>query len=93
MSSSGWKSSAGEPQMGPRLEQVLLLLAATTGQLEAAFEIQKKIASMREWPLPKRLWAQVERALRSEKVRAHLDGVEVRKTIVVPGKLVNLVVS
>ena len=28
----------------------------------------------------------------SERVQAHLDGKRVRKTIVVPGKLVNLVV-
>jgi leucyl-tRNA synthetase len=34
----------------------------------------------------------VERALSSERVRAHLDGKEIRKRIVVPGKLVNLVV-
>ena len=33
----------------------------------------------------------VERALASERVRSHLDGKQVRKTIVVPGKLVNLV--
>jgi leucyl-tRNA synthetase len=35
----------------------------------------------------------VERALGSEKVRQHLNGREVRKTIVVPRKLVNLVVG
>jgi leucyl-tRNA synthetase len=35
----------------------------------------------------------VERALQSERVRAHVDGKQVRKTIVVPGKLVNLVVG
>jgi leucyl-tRNA synthetase len=35
----------------------------------------------------------VERAKASERVQAHLDGKEVRKTIVVPGKLVNLVVA
>jgi leucyl-tRNA synthetase len=35
----------------------------------------------------------VERALASEKVRAHLNGKQVRKTIVVPGRLVNVVVS
>ena len=35
----------------------------------------------------------VARATASERVRAHLDGVELRKTIVVPGKLVNLVVG
>jgi leucyl-tRNA synthetase len=34
----------------------------------------------------------VERALASERVRAHLDGKEIRKRIVVPHKLVNLVV-
>jgi leucyl-tRNA synthetase len=35
----------------------------------------------------------VERATRSEKVQAHLDGKEIRQSIVVPGKLVNLVVG
>ena len=35
----------------------------------------------------------VERAQASERVRAHLDGKEIRQTIVVPGKLVNLVVG
>jgi leucyl-tRNA synthetase len=35
----------------------------------------------------------VERARASEKVQAHLDGKEIRQTIVVPGKLVNLVVG
>jgi leucyl-tRNA synthetase len=34
----------------------------------------------------------VERALASARVQAHLDGKEVRQTIVVPGRLVNLVV-
>ena len=34
----------------------------------------------------------VERALASPRVQAHLDGKEIRKTIVVPGRLVNLVV-
>jgi leucyl-tRNA synthetase len=34
----------------------------------------------------------VERALGSPRVQAHLDGKEVRQTIVVPGRLVNLVV-
>ena len=32
------------------------------------------------------------RALASEKVRAHIDGREIVKTVVVPPKLVNLVV-
>ena len=34
----------------------------------------------------------VERAKESPRVQAHLDGKQVRQTIVVPGKLVNLVV-
>jgi leucyl-tRNA synthetase len=34
----------------------------------------------------------VERALASPRVQAHVDGKEVRQTIVVPGRLVNLVV-
>jgi leucyl-tRNA synthetase len=35
----------------------------------------------------------VERALQSEKVRVHVDGKQVRQTIVVPNKLVNVVVG
>jgi leucyl-tRNA synthetase len=35
----------------------------------------------------------VERARASSRVQAHLDGAQVRKTIVVPGKLVNFVVG
>jgi leucyl-tRNA synthetase len=35
----------------------------------------------------------VERAKGSTKVQAHLDGKEIRQTVVVPGKLVNLVVG
>jgi leucyl-tRNA synthetase len=34
----------------------------------------------------------VERAKELPRVRAHLDGKEIRKAVVVPGKLVNLVV-
>jgi leucyl-tRNA synthetase len=35
----------------------------------------------------------VERAKASARVQAHLDGKQIRQTIVVPGKLVNLVVG
>jgi leucyl-tRNA synthetase len=35
----------------------------------------------------------VARAKASPRVQAHLDGLEIRKTIVVPRKLVNLVVG
>jgi leucyl-tRNA synthetase len=34
----------------------------------------------------------IERALQSDKVRVHVDGKQVRQTIVVPDKLVNVVV-
>ena len=34
----------------------------------------------------------VERALASPRVQAHLDGKQVRQTIVVPGRLVNIVI-
>jgi leucyl-tRNA synthetase len=37
--------------------------------------------------------ALVERARASARVQAHLDGAQIRKTIVVPGKLVNFVVG
>jgi leucyl-tRNA synthetase len=35
----------------------------------------------------------VDRAIALPRIRAHVDGKEIRRTIVVPGKLVNLVVS
>ena len=35
----------------------------------------------------------VARALESDRVRSHLNGKQVRKTVVVPRKLVNLVVG
>jgi leucyl-tRNA synthetase len=35
----------------------------------------------------------VERAKASPRVRAHLDGKQIRRTVVVPRKLVNLVVG
>jgi leucyl-tRNA synthetase len=35
----------------------------------------------------------IERALASERVQAHVDGKEIRQTVVVPDRLVNLVVS
>jgi leucyl-tRNA synthetase len=35
----------------------------------------------------------VERAKSSARVQAHIDGAQIRKTIVVPDKLVNLVVG
>ncbi|MHB8878254.1 MAG: hypothetical protein ACYC8T_31550 [Myxococcaceae bacterium] len=52
-----------EAPPGPRREQVLLLLAATTGQLREAAEIDRQIVELREWPLHRKLWAKVESSL------------------------------
>jgi hypothetical protein len=48
---------------GPRREQVLLLLAATCGLFDVAQSVEEKIASLREWPVGKKLWDRAERAL------------------------------
>ncbi len=53
---------------GPRAEQVLLLLAAVAGRLDAAREVDRRILRIPEqWPLPKRLWRSVESALEERK--------------------------
>ena len=59
------------------------LVVQVNGRVRDRFEVD---AALAEEDL-------VERALQSEKVRAHLDGKQVRKTIVVPGRLVNLVIG
>jgi leucyl-tRNA synthetase len=59
------------------------LVVQVNGKVRDRFEVE---AALPEQEL-------VELALQSAKVRAHLDGKQVRKTIVVPGRLVNLVVS
>jgi hypothetical protein len=61
-----------EAPPGPRREQVLLLLAATTGQLREASEIDRQIVELREWPLHRKLWDQVESSL--EKRAMSLSG-------------------
>ncbi|MBI3181424.1 MAG: hypothetical protein HYZ28_04720 [Myxococcales bacterium] len=49
---------------GPRNEQVLLLLAASAGQLPQAEEIHRRIVRMGpQWPLPAKLWRKVESEL------------------------------
>ncbi|HLY86041.1 MAG TPA: leucine--tRNA ligase [Gaiellaceae bacterium] len=58
------------------------LVVQVNGKVRDRFEVD---AGLREDEL-------VARARESEKVRAHLNGGEPRKTIVVPGKLVNFVV-
>jgi leucyl-tRNA synthetase len=59
------------------------LVVQVNGKVRDRFEVE---ASASEDEL-------VERARASSRVQAHLDGAEVRKTIVVPGKLVNFVVG
>jgi leucyl-tRNA synthetase len=73
------------PQADPALleRNTFELVVQVNGKVRDRFEVD---AALAEDEL-------VERALQSEKVRAHLDGKQVRKTIVVPGRLVNLVVG
>jgi leucyl-tRNA synthetase len=73
------------PQADPALleRDTFELVVQVNGRVRDRFEVD---AGLAEEEL-------VERALRSERVRAHLDGKQVRKTIVVPGRLVNLVVA
>jgi leucyl-tRNA synthetase len=73
------------PQADPEMleRDTFELVVQVNGRVRDRFEVD---AALAEDEL-------VERALQSEKVRAHLDGKQVRKTIVVPGRLVNLVVG
>jgi leucyl-tRNA synthetase len=59
------------------------LVVQVNGKVRDRFEVETAL------PEPEL----VELALQSDKVRAYLDGKQVRKTIVVPGRLVNLVVG
>jgi leucyl-tRNA synthetase len=73
------------PEADPRfLERATFeLVVQVNGKVRDRFEVD---AGLPEDEL-------VSRALASERVSAHLNGKQVRKTIVVPGKLVNLVVG
>jgi leucyl-tRNA synthetase len=73
------------PEADPRyLERdTFELVVQVNGRVRDRFEVD---ASLSDEDL-------VARALESERVRAHVDGKQVRKTIVVPRKLVNLVVG
>jgi leucyl-tRNA synthetase len=59
------------------------LVVQVNGRVRDRFEVD---AGLAEQEL-------VERALASDKVQVHVDGKQIRKTIVVPGKLVNLVIG
>jgi leucyl-tRNA synthetase len=73
------------PEADPRhlVRATFELVVQVNGKVRDRFEVE---AGAPEEDL-------VKRALSSERVRSHLDGKQVRKTIVVPGKLVNLVVG
>jgi leucyl-tRNA synthetase len=73
------------PQADPALleRDTFELVVQVNGKVRDRFEVA---AALGEDEL-------VERALQSDKVRAYLNGKQVRKTIVVPGRLVNLVVA
>jgi leucyl-tRNA synthetase len=60
--------------------------------VEVVLQVNGKLRDRLEVPASISDAELVELALASEKVRAHLNGGEARKTIVVPGKLVNFVV-
>jgi leucyl-tRNA synthetase len=60
---------------------------------ELVIQVNGKVRDRMEVPAGLAEAELVERAKASERVQAHLDGKELRQTIVVPGKLVNLVVG
>jgi leucyl-tRNA synthetase len=67
------------------------LLARDT--FELVIQVNGKVRDRMEVPAGLAEAELVARAQASPKVQAHLDGKEIRQTIVVPGKLVNLVVG
>jgi leucyl-tRNA synthetase len=73
------------PEADPALlvHETFLLVVQVNGRVRDRMEVP---ADLPEAEL-------VERAKGSAKVQAHLDGKEIRQTVVVPGKLVNLVVG
>jgi len=73
------------PEADPTLleRDTFELVVQVNGRVRDRFEVE---AGLAEDEL-------VARALQSERVQAHVDGKQVRKTVVVPGKLVNLVVG
>jgi leucyl-tRNA synthetase len=60
---------------------------------ELVVQVNGKVRDRMEVPADLPEAELVERAKGSVKVQAHLDGKEIRQTVVVPGKLVNLVVG
>jgi leucyl-tRNA synthetase len=73
------------PQADPALHE--------KDSFELVIQVNGKVRDRMEVPAGLPEDELVERAKASERVQAQLNGKEIRKTIVVPGKLVNLVVS
>ena len=84
---SAWATSGCGRQPWPEADPALLerdtfeLVIQVNGRVRDRMEVS---AGLAEEEL-------VERAKASPRVQAHLDGTEIRQTIVVPGKLVNIV--
>ena len=77
-----WEHSWPEADPAMLERETFELVVQVNGKVRDRFEVS---SSASEDEL-------VQRALASDRVRAHLDGKEIRKRIVVPRKLVNLVV-
>jgi leucyl-tRNA synthetase len=77
-----WEAPWPEADESQLVRDTFELVVQVNGKVRARFEVDSGLS---EEEL-------VARALESERVRAHLDGGEPRKTIVVPKKLVNFVV-
>jgi len=77
-----WEEPWPVADLSQLVEDSFELVVQVNGKVRDRFEVD---AGLGEDEL-------VERAKASERVRTHLDGGEIRKTIVVPRKLVNFVV-
>jgi leucyl-tRNA synthetase len=77
-----WETPWPEADSSQLVRETFELVVQVNGKVRDRFEVD---TSLSEEEL-------VARALQSERVRAHLDGGEPRKTIVVAGKLVNFVI-
>ncbi|MBV8597463.1 MAG: class I tRNA ligase family protein, partial [Actinobacteria bacterium] len=78
-----WEQPWPEPDPAALEHETFELVVQVNGRVRDRFVVD---ADLSEDEL-------VARALASERVQAHVDGATVRKTIVVPGKLVNIVVE
>jgi leucyl-tRNA synthetase len=78
-----WKHPWPHADESQLVRETFELVVQVNGKVRDRFEVE---AGLSEDEL-------VARATASQKVQSHLDGAQIRKTIVVPGKLVNLVVG